>query len=128
MNDDLYRENILDHNADPRHFGAIEDADVDEGKVNVSCGDEVRVQLKLDGDRVAEMHFTGRGCAISQASTSMLTEKIRGETIETILGWGPDDITAMLGVTLSPSRMRCALLGLETVKRGLEKRGNASHD
>ena len=128
MNDDLYREQILDHNANPRNTGELPDADIDQGKVNVACGDEMRVLLKLDGDRIATMRFVGRGCAISQASASMLTELLPGKSLDAVTAMGAGDITTMLGVELSPSRLRCALLALETAQRGIAQYRGRSHD
>lgn len=122
MNDSIYREHILDHNANPRNFGLMEGADLDAERVNTTCGDEVRVQATLDGDRIARMQFSGRGCAISQAASSMLTDAVVGKTIDEVRAMGPEDITALLGITPSPSRMRCALLSLETLKASITQR------
>jgi nitrogen fixation NifU-like protein len=124
MNEQLYKEHILDHNANPRNFGELPDADVDDGKTNVTCGDEVRTMVTLDGETITKMHFMGRGCAISQAATSMLTEHVVGKTVQDILAMNGDSMLQLLGVQLSPSRMKCATLGLESLQRALRKRSD----
>ncbi|HEY7782834.1 MAG TPA: SUF system NifU family Fe-S cluster assembly protein [Ktedonobacterales bacterium] len=115
MDDDLYRQYILDHYRDPRNHGHLEAPDCHAAETNPLCGDRVELDLKLDGDRVAEVRFDGRGCAISQASASMLTERIEGATLEELRALRPADILEMLGVTIGPARQRCALLGLRVL-------------
>ncbi|MBI3963465.1 MAG: iron-sulfur cluster assembly scaffold protein [Candidatus Kerfeldbacteria bacterium] len=122
MNDSIYREHILDHNANPRNFGLMEHPDLDAERVNTTCGDEIRVQATLEGDRITRMQFSGRGCAISQAAASMLTEAVVDKMLTDVQMLGPADITRLLGITPSPSRMRCALLSLETLKASIAQR------
>lgn len=115
--DDLYRENILDHYKRPRNFGRLDEFDLDYEDVNPFCGDEQHVYLRLgDDDRVAEVSFEGKGCAISTAATSMLTEELAGMSREEILRLPKERVLDLLGIDISATRMKCALLGLKVVK------------
>ena len=115
--DELYRENILDHYKRPRNFGRPEDFDLDFEDTNPFCGDEQHVYLALDDDgRVSEVGFEGRGCAISTAATSMLTEELAGRTREELLRIDKQEILDLLGIEISATRMKCAMLGLKVVK------------
>jgi nitrogen fixation protein NifU and related proteins len=115
--DELYRENILDHYKRPRNFGRLEEFDLDFADTNPFCGDEQHVFIKLDADgRVAEVAFEGKGCAISTAATSMLTEELQGKTREELLRLEKDFVLDLLGIDISATRMKCALLGLKVVK------------
>jgi len=115
--DDLYRENILEHYKRPRHFGRPESFDLEFDDSNPLCGDEQHVYIELDGEgRVAEVAFEGRGCAISTAATSMLTEELAGKTREELLALDRDFVLDLLGIDISATRMKCALLGLKIVK------------
>ena len=117
--DDLYRQYILEHYREPRNHGHLDRPDVHAGDTNPLCGDRVEIDLRLEGERIAEVRFAGRGCAISQASASMLTEKIEGATLEELRALTPDDIFEMLGVTIGPARQRCALLSLRVLHQGI---------
>ncbi len=115
--DDLYRENILDHYKRPRNFGRPEDFDLEFEDTNPFCGDEQHVFITLDADgRVADVAFEGKGCAISTAATSMLTEELQGKTPEELLRLEKDFVLDLLGIDISATRMKCALLGLKVVK------------
>ncbi|HHH41591.1 MAG TPA: SUF system NifU family Fe-S cluster assembly protein [Chloroflexi bacterium] len=116
--EDLYRENILDHYQNPRNYGTLENPDITYEEDNPVCGDHIRIDIRLDGDRVAEVRFSGEGCAISQASASMLTERILGSTLEEIRHLSKEDILEMLGIPLGPVRIKCALLPLKVLKAG----------
>jgi nitrogen fixation NifU-like protein len=117
--DDLYREVILDHYKRPRHHGTLDPHDFSYEDENPLCGDKIRIDVRLDEDqRIREVAFTGRGCAISQASASMLTESILGKSIEEVKAMTKDDILEMLGIELGPTRLKCALLSLKVVKAG----------
>ncbi|NOX62318.1 MAG: SUF system NifU family Fe-S cluster assembly protein [Chloroflexi bacterium] len=116
--DDLYRANILDHYRHPRNKGHLENPDIHYHDVNPFCGDEITMELKLDGDRVVDVAFDGKGCAISQASASMLTEEILGKTLDEIRHMGKEDILEMLGIPIGPVRLKCALLPLKVLKAG----------
>src|SRR5436189_2376279 len=115
--DDLYREQILEHYKRPHNFGHLEDYDLSFEDTNPFCGDEQRIEIKLDGDgRVAEVAFDGKGCAISTAATSMLSDELGGLTREEVLGLPKDFVLDLLGIDISATRMKCALLGLKVVK------------
>jgi nitrogen fixation protein NifU and related proteins len=115
--DELYRENILDHYKRPRNFGRPEEFDLDFEDANPFCGDEQHVYISLDeDDRVAGVSFEGRGCAISTAATSMLTEELQGKTREELLQLPKEFVLELLGIDISATRMKCALLGLKVVK------------
>lgn len=116
--DDLYRENILDHYRYPRHKGHLEAPDLHYHDVNPFCGDEITIEVKLDGDRIADVAFEGKGCAISQASASMLTEEVLGMTLDEVKALDKDFIVDMLGIPIGPVRMKCALLSLKVLKAG----------
>jgi nitrogen fixation NifU-like protein len=117
--DDLYRQYILDHFREPRNYGAIEDADIHAADTNPLCGDRIAFDLKIQDGRVKEVRFSGRGCAISQASASMLTEKIEGASLEELQALTPQDVFDMLGVEIGPARQRCALLSLRVLHQGI---------
>jgi nitrogen fixation protein NifU and related proteins len=119
MAEQLYREQILDHSKRPRNKGTLEPADFSYQDTNPLCGDEVRIDVCLDGDRVGDIKFSGRGCAISQAATSILTEMVVGQPLEQVKAISRDDILDELGVPISPARMKCALLGLKVLKAGI---------
>jgi nitrogen fixation NifU-like protein len=109
-------EIILDHYRNPRNFGDLPDATVRAKDSNPLCGDVVEMHLKIEGDRIVDVRFKGKGCAISQASASMLTERIKGMTLDEARRLGRDDIIEMLGVQLSPVRIKCATLSLKVLK------------
>jgi len=117
--DDIYRQYILDHYRDPRNHGHLDNPDIHAADTNPLCGDRVEIDLNLDGDRVREVRFAGRGCAISQASASMLTERIEGATLDELKAITPDDVLEMLGVEIGPARQRCALLSLRVLHQGI---------
>jgi len=115
--DDLYRENILDHYKRPRNFGRPEAFDLEYEDTNPLCGDEQHVFIELDGEgRVSEVRFEGKGCAISTAATSMLTEELEGRSREELLRLDKDFVLDLLGIEISATRLKCALLGLKVVK------------
>jgi nitrogen fixation protein NifU and related proteins len=115
--DDLYRENILDHYKRPRNFGRPDEFDLDFEDVNPFCGDEQHIYITLGDDgRVSAVSFEGKGCAISTAATSMLTEELEGKTPEELLRLPKEFVLDLLGIDISATRMKCALLGLKVVK------------
>jgi nitrogen fixation NifU-like protein len=119
--DDLYREHILDHYKHPRNHGQLEDADITTEGLNPLCGDQLELALKIEDGRIADIRFDGRGCSISQAATSMMTELVKGKTVEEAAALTRDDITSELGIPLSPVRLKCALLGLGTLRVALHR-------
>jgi nitrogen fixation protein NifU and related proteins len=117
MSDDIYREIILDHYRNPRNKGKLSDADVSIHDSNPLCGDEIDIHLKIEGDKIKDIRFEGRGCAISQASASMLTETVMGKPLATVKDFSKDDHLENMGLTsLGPSRIKCALLSLKVLK------------
>ncbi len=114
--DELYKEYILDHYRTPRNFGHLDNPDAVAEDVNPLCGDEIRMELKVVGGKVADVRFSGKGCAISQASASMLTESIRGERLEDIARMSNERVLENVGIGISPTRMKCATLGLKVLK------------
>ncbi len=121
--DQLYREVILDHYKNPRGHGLIEDADAEAEGQNPLCGDEVSIYVAFgdDGDTINEVKFSGRGCAISQAATSMLTEMVKGRSATEVATLPRDELLDEIGIPLTPVRLKCALLGLSTLKLALHK-------
>ena len=121
--DDLYREVILDHYKNPRGHGVIEDADAHADGVNPLCGDEVSIYVQFadDGETVEEVKFSGRGCAISQASTSMLMEMVVGKTAQEIAQLPKEELLEEVGIPLTQIRLKCALLGLGVLKVALHR-------
>ena len=119
----LYREVILDHYKNPRGHGVIEDADAEAEGQNPLCGDEVSIYVAFgdDGETIDDVKFSGRGCAISQAATSMLMEMAKGRTAEEVATLDKDELLDEIGVPLTPVRLKCAMLGLTTRKVALHK-------
>ena len=121
--DDLYREIILDHYKNPRGHGVMEEADAEAEGQNPLCGDEVSIYVAFgeDGDTIDDVKFSGRGCAISQAATSMLTEMVQGRSAKEVASLPRDELLEEIGIPLTPVRLKCALLGLSTLKLALHK-------
>ena len=116
--DDLYRENILEHYKNPSNYGTLQDPDISYTDSNPLCGDEIRMDINLDNNKVKDVRFQGKGCAISKASASMLTEMIEGMSLEEMKGITKEDIMDVLGIKLGPVRIKCALLSLKVLKAG----------
>ena len=119
----MYREVILDHYKNPRGHGVMEDADADAEGMNPLCGDEVTIYVRFgeDSDTIDEVKFAGRGCAISQAATSMLTEMVQGKKASDVAVLDKDELLDEIGIPLTPIRLKCAMLGLTTLKVALHK-------
>jgi nitrogen fixation protein NifU and related proteins len=117
--DDLYRDYILEHYRRPHNFGVLDDANAQHEGANPLCGDRITMQLRLSGGKIAGVGFTGRGCAISQASASLLTDEIKGKSVDDAAKLTSSDIMDMLGIEISPARLKCALLSLETLQHAL---------
>ena len=118
---DIYRELILDYYRNPRNFGKLDQFDISSHDTNPLCGDEVDIQIKVgNGNKIEQIKFFGKGCAISQASTSMLTELAKGKDLTWAKQLAKEDILKMLGnPDLGPSRIKCALLGMKVLKMGV---------
>lgn len=114
--DDFYRDYILDHYRNPRNFGRIESPDAQAEDLNPLCGDQIRIELKVDDGVISDLKFSGKGCAISQASTSMLTEAVKGMKLEDAAKLSKDVVLENVGIGISPTRMKCAMLGLRVLK------------
>ena len=121
--DQLYREVILDHYKNPRGHGVMEGADAQAEGQNPLCGDEVSIFVAFgeDGETIEDVTFSGRGCAISQAATSMLTELVKRRSATEIATLPKDELLDEVGIPLTPMRLKCALLGLTTLKLALHK-------
>jgi nitrogen fixation NifU-like protein len=118
-----YREYILDHYRNPRNYGKLENPSTHAEDSNPLCGDQLAIDLQVEGDRVTAVRFQGRGCAISQAAASMLSEMIEGQPVEDVVKLGKDDILEALGIPISPARMKCAFLSLRVLHRSLALAG-----
>jgi len=123
---DMYREYILDHYRNPRNYGRLEEPDIHAEDSNPLCGDQVRLDLKIDNGHVSAVRFSGRGCAISQASASMLTEMIDGRPLDEVKQLRREDILDALGIEINPARQKCALLSLKVLFMALS--GGAAPD
>ena len=117
--DDLYRDYILEHYRRPHNFGVLDAPTASYEGSNPLCGDRITMMLGIHDGVVSEVAFTGRGCAISQASASLLTDEIKGKTVAAVEAMTPDDLLDLLGIDISPARLKCALLSLDTVAHAL---------
>ncbi|WP_458187763.1 iron-sulfur cluster assembly scaffold protein [Haladaptatus sp. NG-WS-4] len=122
MGSDMYRQQILDHYRNPRNYGELDEPSFTHEGVNPSCGDELEFDVVLgdDGDTIERVAFRGDGCAISQASASMLSQKLPGMTLAEVEKLDRDDVIDMLGVEISPMRVKCAVLAEKVVQDGAE--------
>lgn len=117
---EIYKENILDHYKNPRNKKELKKSTIKHKETNILCGDELTIYIQIEKNKIKDITFTGKGCAISQASASMLTEKLKGMSIKEVKQLKDKDILKMLGISLSFVRTKCALLSLKTIQRGLE--------
>ncbi|MFA5886571.1 MAG: iron-sulfur cluster assembly scaffold protein [Patescibacteria group bacterium] len=118
---DIYAQNILDHYKNPRNKEALTRADLAFYEKNQSCGDELTVFLKLSGQKISTIKYLGQGCAISQASISILSEKLVGDNVAKVLKYKFTDIIKILGVPISERRENCAMLGLRAIQKAIDK-------
>ena len=120
LGSDMYRQQILDHYKNPRNYGELEDPDIEHVGENPMCGDTIKMFVQLDDDETIErVRFVGDGCAISQASASMLSGELQGQSLESVREMDRDDIIDMLGVELSPMRIKCAVLAEKVAQDGI---------
>jgi nitrogen fixation NifU-like protein len=117
--DDLYRDFILDHYRNPRNAGTLPNPDATFEDNNPLCGDKIRMDVKVEDGKVTDVRFAGRGCAISIASASLLTEQIKGMPLTDIAKLGKDEVLGNLGIDISAARLKCALLGIKVLKQAL---------
>jgi nitrogen fixation NifU-like protein len=111
-------EILLDHYKDPRNFGHLDHPDITHEEGNPSCGDQIRIEIKLSGDVIEEIRFNGKGCAVSQASASMLTEELKGKSLDSVKRMSKDQMLDLIGIEVNPMRLKCALLALKATKIG----------
>lgn len=121
MDSSFYREQIMDHYRNPRFRGRLDAPTASYEELNPLCGDMIHIDLTVDDGTVAAARFDGHGCAVSQASASMLLEELVGKSVEEVTAFGRDDLFALLGVALSPARMKCALLSLGVLRIALHE-------
>lgn len=120
MSNTLYRQNILDHYKNPQNFGKLEEASAKAHEANPLCGDEINLYLLFDDEnKVKKVKFNGTGCAISMAAASMLTEELKGKTLENLVQISYNDIIELLGVQISPARVKCAELPIKALHNAL---------
>jgi nitrogen fixation NifU-like protein len=124
--DDLYRDYILEHYRRPHNFGVIESPTASYEGSNPLCGDRITMMLEIHDGVVADVGFTGRGCAVSQASASLLTDEIRGKPVADLQKLVADDVLELLGIEISPARLKCALLSLDTLEHALAEQLSGS--
>ena len=124
--DDLYRDYILEHYRRPHNFGVIDDPTASFEGSNPLCGDRITLMLGVTDGVVDRVAFTGRVCAISQASASLLTDEIKGKTVDEVAAIRADDLLDLLGIDISPARLKCAMLSHETLQKALAETDGAS--
>jgi nitrogen fixation NifU-like protein len=117
--DDLYRDYILEHYRRPHNFGVLEHPSASIEGSNPLCGDRITLQIGVHGGVVDEVAFSGRGCAISQASASLLTDEIKGKPLTDVDAFRADDLLDLLGIEISPARLKCAMLSHDTLRKAL---------
>ncbi|MEK6856612.1 MAG: Fe-S cluster assembly sulfur transfer protein SufU [Nanoarchaeota archaeon] len=118
--EEVYKENIIDHFKNPRNYGEIIEAEIKHSELNSICGDMIRLFVKLEDGKISDVKFKGNGCAISMASTSMMTDVLKGKTLEEVKKLSPEDIFEMLGIKLGIVRMKCGLLCLNALTNGIK--------
>jgi nitrogen fixation NifU-like protein len=123
--DDLYRDYILEHYRRPHNFGVIDAPTSSYEGANPLCGDRITMQLGISDGVLDRVGFTGRGCAISQASASLLTDEIKGKPLADVARLGSEDVLDLLGIEISPARMKCATLSLDTLQHAIAEAGQA---
>ncbi|MBI4142049.1 SUF system NifU family Fe-S cluster assembly protein [Candidatus Woesearchaeota archaeon] len=117
--DELYREQIMDHYKNPRNHGILEPFTFKFFDNNPLCGDEIEVRAFVEGNVIKDVKFTGKGCSISQAAASMLSETVKGKTLSDVQQLTRDDVIEMLGIPIGPVRVKCAVLSLVALKNGI---------
>ena len=125
--DSLYKEIVLDHYKNPHNFGTLEPADYTAEDTNPLCGDQVRIDMRVDDGIVTDIKFSGRGCAVSMASSSILTDMVMGQPLEEVRAITKDDLLEEIGIPVSPARMKCATLGLTVLNLSLALKEAHAH-
>lgn len=121
--DDLYRDEILEHYRRPHNFGVLELPSASYEGSNPLCGDRITMQLTVQDGIVTDVGFTGRGCAISQASASLLTDEVKGKPVADVAAFGATDLLDLLGIEISPARLKCAMLSFDSLQHLLDEVG-----
>jgi nitrogen fixation protein NifU and related proteins len=119
---ELYPPHLLDHYRNPRHWGVLENPDISSGMKNPSCGDQIQIFGRLEGDRLTAVSFIGQGCVLSQAAASLLTEAVLGKTITQIKNFSADDMQRLVAIPVGPLRRGCIMLALEALQEALTKK------
>lgn len=117
--DELQMEILLDHYQNPRNYGHLENPDIVYEEGNPACGDQIRIEIKIEDNKIADIKFTGKGCTISQASASILTEIVKGKSLDEVKNFSKEDMLNAIGIPISPIRLKCALLALKVLKAGV---------
>jgi nitrogen fixation NifU-like protein len=128
MDDDLYRDFILEHYKRPRNFGELEPHDLDAHEFNPLCGDELGVQIRVADERIADLRFNGHGCAISQAAASIASEELIGMAVKEAAALDADWLLELLGINISATRRKCALLSLKVLRHAITGEGTWPQD
>jgi nitrogen fixation protein NifU and related proteins len=128
--DDIYREQILEHSKYPHNFGSLESPSISHEELNPLCGDKVRMDVQIADGVITDVRFSGKGCAISQASASLLTDELVGMSVDAAKVYSKDDLLELIGIPLgkNPVRLKCALLSLKALKAGLYGVGHIHDD
>jgi nitrogen fixation NifU-like protein len=121
--DDLYRDYILEHYRHPHNFGVLDTPSASYEGANPLCGDRITMQIAVADGQVTGVAFTGRGCAISQASASLLTDEVRGKSVDEVAKIGATDLLDLLGIDISPARLKCAMLSFDSLQHLLDEVG-----
>ena len=125
--DSLYKEIVLDHYKNPHNFGTLDPADYTAEDSNPLCGDQIRIDLHVEDGIVTDIKFQGRGCAVSMASASILTDMVKGQPLDEVRAITKDDLLDEIGIPVSPARMKCATLGLNVLNLSLALKEAHSH-
>ncbi|MEI6778709.1 MAG: iron-sulfur cluster assembly scaffold protein [Chloroflexales bacterium] len=128
--DDIYREQILEHSKYPHNFGSLDTPSISHEELNPLCGDKVRMDVQIADGVITDVRFSGKGCAISQASASLLTDELVGMSVDAAKVYSKDDLLELIGIPLgkNPVRLKCALLSLKALKAGLYGVGHIHDD
>ena len=118
--EEMYRENIMDHYKNPRNFGKLKNATIEFKDYNPICGDEITIQIEIEDNKVKDVKFIGKGCALSMATASILTDELKGKPVKEIEKLSKEDILKMVGIEVSPSRIKCVMLSLSAIKKGVK--------
>ena len=119
MSENFYKDELLDHFKFPRNIGTLTNPDFEERDENPSCGDKVSIQGKVKHNIISDLKFEGSGCVISQATASMLTQFVKGKSLDKVLNLNKDDILYLIGIKLGPTRLKCALLSLHVLQKSI---------